>query len=394
MKTNSYRFHFVGVSGTFDHFHKGHKRLISEAFGLSDQVAIGITTDQMAEKKLNAQFPPSRLLRRSRYEGPTRLRRVSKIQKYPERKREVERFLRVNGLWARAEFVEIRDVYGSAVEDDRLEAIVLTEETRKGGETVNKKRVSMGKHPLNLIIVPVLAASDGKKIASERIRDGDIDREGNVYTDLVNAGPISRETRPRLKDPIGKLILGDPSQPSQIWQKLKAAFTDGSSQVSLQGGVLQRTSCVVITVGDEVTKLLVGKGIVPDLAVVDLKVNRKKKYDSVEDLGYKDHLQISLNSIRVVRNQAGSISPSLKNAVFSAIHQGIEIREISLVKFATKFYRVKVIRVIGEDDLAGIPAILFAPLGSVVIYGQPGEGVVVVEVTEEKKQQIVEIITK
>ncbi len=42
----------------------------------------------------------------------------------------------------------------------------------------------------------------------------------------------------------------------------------------------------------------------------------------------------------------------------------------------------------GEEDLATLPAILYAPLGSAVVYGQPNEGSVLVMVTPEKKKQI------
>lgn len=43
----------------------------------------------------------------------------------------------------------------------------------------------------------------------------------------------------------------------------------------------------------------------------------------------------------------------------------------------------------GEEDLATLPVILLAPPGgSVVLYGQPDEGVVFVEVTEKKKEEI------
>lgn len=34
----------------------------------------------------------------------------------------------------------------------------------------------------------------------------------------------------------------------------------------------------------------------------------------------------------------------------------------------------------GEEDLAVLPCILTAPSGSLVLYGQPGEGLVVCEV--------------
>ena len=41
----------------------------------------------------------------------------------------------------------------------------------------------------------------------------------------------------------------------------------------------------------------------------------------------------------------------------------------------------------GEEDLAVIPLILAAPFGVFILYGQPGEGVVVCEVTPAAKEK-------
>ena len=60
-----------------------------------------------------------------------------------------------------------------------------------------------------------------------------------------------------------------------------------------------------------------------------------------------------------------------------------------------KYFKLHVssqIKIQGEEDLLALPAILLAPLGSVVIYGQKDLGVVVVEVTEEKKEEVKKII--
>jgi len=43
--------------------------------------------------------------------------------------------------------------------------------------------------------------------------------------------------------------------------------------------------------------------------------------------------------------------------------------------------------VTGEEDLLALPAIVLAPLGSVVLYGQYDKGVVINEVTEELKKK-------
>ena len=55
--------------------------------------------------------------------------------------------------------------------------------------------------------------------------------------------------------------------------------------------------------------------------------------------------------------------------------------------------RIKIV-VEGEEDLATLPAILYAPLGSVVVYGQPNEGSVLVDVTSERKQHIEEFMKR
>jgi len=48
----------------------------------------------------------------------------------------------------------------------------------------------------------------------------------------------------------------------------------------------------------------------------------------------------------------------------------------------------------GEEDLLALPTILLTPLHSVVLYGQIDMGVIMVEVTEEKKRQVEDIIKK
>ena len=46
----------------------------------------------------------------------------------------------------------------------------------------------------------------------------------------------------------------------------------------------------------------------------------------------------------------------------------------------------------GEEDLLVLVAVAFAPLGGLVVYGQPGEGLVVVRVTAEKRGEAWELL--
>jgi hypothetical protein len=46
----------------------------------------------------------------------------------------------------------------------------------------------------------------------------------------------------------------------------------------------------------------------------------------------------------------------------------------------------------GEEDLLVIPAVLLAKNGSAVVYGQPGRGMVLIKVTEKKKDIIQKLL--
>jgi uncharacterized protein (UPF0218 family) len=72
-----------------------------------------------------------------------------------------------------------------------------------------------------------------------------------------------------------------------------------------------------------------------------------------------------------VENPRGTITEEAAAAVRKAL-EGAE--EVHLV-------------VDGEEDLLTLVAVLHAPVGAFVVYGQPREGVVVVRVTSEKKAE-------
>ncbi len=81
-------------------------------------------------------------------------------------------------------------------------------------------------------------------------------------------------------------------------------------------------------------------------------------------------------------NNPGTLSPRVSQIFQKAVYDRLK----------TGSRQVIVIR--GEEDLTTLPAILFAPLHSVVLYGQMGLGVVAVEVTEEKKGEVEAILQK
>ncbi len=126
----------------------------------------------------------------------------------------------------------------------------------------------------------------------------------------------------------------------------------------------------IITVGDVVTDTLLKLGIEPNVAVVDYKTKRNAvEYERVIRFGKK---------VMSVHNPPGTITPELWSSLKKAIQEEKSVR----------------IDVDGEEDLAVIPAVLFAPQGAMVIYGIPNTGLAVIEVTDEDKKNAIRIIEK
>ena len=126
----------------------------------------------------------------------------------------------------------------------------------------------------------------------------------------------------------------------------------------------------LITVGDIVTYEFLSAGFRPDIAIVDLIAMRSHTSEKIKRV-------IESFDVKVVRvkNPAATITPELRKAIEAAKPP------------------LKII-VDGEEDLATIPAVLASPVGSVVAYGQPKEGIVLVEVTEKKRRELQGILNE
>lgn len=129
----------------------------------------------------------------------------------------------------------------------------------------------------------------------------------------------------------------------------------------------------LISVGDVTTFHLLEAGVFPDLCIVDDRTQRFPVSDEVL-VRTKDRLYREV----LVDNPAGTISEELILTLEKAVRAKTPVR----------------IFVRGEEDLATLPVIALAPLGTVVLYGQPDEGVVFVEVTEEKKAFVLGLFKK
>ncbi|KXB07132.1 hypothetical protein AKJ51_01920 [candidate division MSBL1 archaeon SCGC-AAA382A20] len=150
----------VAVGGTFDYMHDGHKAILSKAYEIGERVQVGIVSDQKNLEKDSAGIRP-----------------------LDKRLAELKEFLKKQEWLKRTEIEVISDPFGPAVESKKLEAIVVSEETRQGAEKINEIRSERDLDPLDIVEIPLVLADDGRPVSSIRIRYDEIDVHGNIKKD-------------------------------------------------------------------------------------------------------------------------------------------------------------------------------------------------------------------
>ena len=150
------RYSKVCLGGTFDRIHLGHKSLLDMAFNLSNNVIIGLTTDKRANKNRNEEY----------------------LSTYQERYSSLNHYI-LESFKGKYSIVELDDDWGPGIFDKDLEAIIVSEETEKVAFALNKNRKLRGLEELKIVTIPLILAKDNKKISSTRIRNSEIDINGN-----------------------------------------------------------------------------------------------------------------------------------------------------------------------------------------------------------------------
>ena len=159
-----------------------------------------------------------------------------------------------------------------------------------------------------------------------------------------------------LKKPLGKLIFD-----SDISEKKIRKEIVGNNHK-------------IITVGDRSTERLISFEIFPNLVIIDGVERRQERRSSLADkliaLKAKDITRISCI------NPAGSITQEA----------------ITKIKFALSGEKNFILYVVGEEDLLTLPVCYFAPSNSLVCYGQPQEGLVIIKVNDSMRRKAKELI--
>ena len=151
------KFSLIAMGGTFDIIHHGHITLLSTAFDISEKVIIGLTSDEFVQKK--GKNP---------------------IHKYDERLKNLTSIIFKKFPNSYFEISQLNNDFGPAVFEKELQALVVSDETKNQGNVLNKLRTERNLFPVEIIVVPMTLAEDGKRISTTRIKNSEIDSDGNL----------------------------------------------------------------------------------------------------------------------------------------------------------------------------------------------------------------------
>ena len=151
------KFSLIAMGGTFDIIHHGHMTLLSTAFDISEKVIIGLTSDEFVQKK--GKKP---------------------IHKYDERLKNLTSIILKKFPNSYFEISQLNNDFGPAVFEKEVQALVVSDETKTQGNILNKLRIERNLSPVEIIVVPMTLAKDGKRISTTRIKNSEIDSDGNL----------------------------------------------------------------------------------------------------------------------------------------------------------------------------------------------------------------------
>ena len=158
--------------------------------------------------------------------------------------------------------------------------------------------------------------------------------------------------------------------PENLREDLKIPLGDLINDIDVNNKNIQakiNPKSIIITVGDKTTENIINLGIRPQIQIID-GLEKRNQYDIPLD----DKISTVLTS----KNPPGEITQESIQTIQKAFSSDPPIRII----------------VDGEEDLLVIPVCIAAPENSVVMYGQPNEGLVIVHVTPEIRAKVQKIL--
>lgn len=155
---------------------------------------------------------------------------------------------------------------------------------------------------------------------------------------------------------------------SELKEPLGPIYTDADE-------LLAAATHPLVTVGDVVTYHVLEAGSTPDVALTDEHTERSAVDPKIaETIAAAD----GFDRVERVSNPAATLTEPLLSALVAALDRA----------------GTTLIEVDGEEDLAALPAVLAAPEGSSIVYGQPGEGMVLGTVDTETRDRVWELLER
>ena len=156
------------------------------------------------------------------------------------------------------------------------------------------------------------------------------------------------DLRDQLKTPLGNLISDNYPNKENIIKKISA-------------------ESVIITVGDRTTENMLQLGLKPQIQIIDGLEKRNQRTVPVDD---------TINTNLSCKNPPGEITEESMQVIQKAFSCESPVR----------------ITVDVEEDLLVLPVCIHAPKNSIVMYGQPNEGLVIVTITPEIRAKVQKIL--
>jgi len=159
---------------------------------------------------------------------------------------------------------------------------------------------------------------------------------------------LPNDLRDQLKNPLGNLIKDNDIDKENIIKEISA-------------------ESVLITVGDRTTENMLQLGFKPQIQIIDGLEKRNQRIVPTDD---------AVNTNLSCRNPPGEITEESIQVIQKAFSCEPPVR----------------ITVDGEEDLLVLPVCMSAPENSVVMYGQPNEGLVIIHITPEIRAKVQKIL--
>ena len=153
------KFSLVATGGTFDIIHRGHITLLSNSFNIASRVIIGLTSDDLAKKK-----------------------EKTLVNNYEKRLKNLTTMIYKEFPNSSFQISKLDNDFGPAILEKEVQALVVSDETSSQGKVLNKLRAEKKIPPLEIIVVPMVLAKDGSRISTTRMKNSEIDAEGNLLS--------------------------------------------------------------------------------------------------------------------------------------------------------------------------------------------------------------------